>query len=95
MDIVFKGPLRGEKDDVAGQQNLLEGFIHNDKVDGIVLAAAERGGDAPRSQCSRRRIHKIPVVIIDSALNGTVGKDFISYVSAPTINSAGKWPARK
>jgi ribose transport system substrate-binding protein len=80
--IVFKGPLR--EDDTAGQIGLVGQFTA-DGVNGIVLAPLS---DAALLQSVQSATEKmIPVVIIDSALKGEVGKDYISYVS--TNNKLG------
>ncbi|HZL34123.1 MAG TPA: substrate-binding domain-containing protein [Tepidisphaeraceae bacterium] len=74
--ILWKGPLK--ENDRQGQISVVEQFV-GDKVDAIVLAPLDdkalvkpvrEAGDA-----------KIPVVIIDSALQGQPGKDFVSYVA--------------
>jgi ribose transport system substrate-binding protein len=87
-DIVWKGPLKD--DDRAGQIAIVEQFVSEGKS-GIVLAplddtALKRPVDAAMAK-------KIPVVIIDSALKGEVGKDFISFVA--TDNRAGGEMAAK
>jgi ribose transport system substrate-binding protein len=82
VDITWKGPLK--EDDRAQQIQVVEQFVSEGRS-GIVLAplddtALKRPVDAAMAK-------KIPVIIIDSALKGEVGKDFISYVS--TDNRAG------
>jgi len=82
VDMSWKGPLK--EDDRAQQIQVVEQFV-SERRDGIVLAplddtALKRPVDAAMAK-------KIPVVIIDSALKGEAGKDFISYVS--TDNRAG------
>jgi ribose transport system substrate-binding protein len=82
IDMTWKGPLK--EDDRAQQIQVVEQFVSEGRS-GIVLAplddtALKRPVDAAMAK-------KIPVVIIDSALKGEVGKDYISYVS--TDNRAG------
>lgn len=82
VDMTWKGPLK--EDDRAQQIQVVEQFVSEGRS-GIVLAplddtALKRPVDAAMAK-------KIPVVIIDSALKGEVGTDFISYVS--TDNRAG------
>jgi ribose transport system substrate-binding protein len=82
VDIIWKGPLK--ENDRAQQIQLVQQFI-SQGVDGIVLAPLDykalvgpvhAAGDA-----------RIPVVIIDSALEGQPGRDFVSFVA--TNNSQG------
>lgn len=82
VDIVFKGPLK--EDDVTGQIGLVDGFIA-DKVGGIVLAPLSDTALLKPVQSATAR--NIPVVVIDSALKGEIGKDYVSYVS--TNNKQG------
>jgi len=73
VDIIWKGPQK--EDDRAQQITVVEDFVSRG-VDGIVLAPLDDRalmrpvGDAMRD--------KIPVVIIDSALQGS---DYVSYVA--------------
>jgi ribose transport system substrate-binding protein len=69
---------------VAGQQNLFDGFV-GDKVSGIVLAPLS--DQALLRPVQSATDQKIPVVIIDSALKGEAGKDYVSYIS--TNNKQG------
>jgi len=73
VEILWKGPQR--EDDRAQQITVVEDFI-NRGVDGIVLAPLDdRALCAPVRDAAREGI---PVVIIDSGLQGT---DFISFVA--------------
>jgi ribose transport system substrate-binding protein len=75
-EIIWKGSLKEE--DPAQQIQIFEQFVAED-VGGIVLApiddAALKGPVATAMQKG------IPVVIMDSALKGEPGKDFVSTVS--------------
>ncbi|MGD0463722.1 MAG: substrate-binding domain-containing protein [Tepidisphaeraceae bacterium] len=75
VTIIYKGPV--QEDDRAGQISLVEQFI-TDNVSGIVLAPLDDTALLPPVQSATQK--KIPVIIIDSALKGDVGKDFLSYV---------------
>lgn len=82
VDIIWKGPLL--EDDRAQQIAIVEQFI-GQGVSGIVVApldnvALKRPVDSAMSR-------NIPVVIVDSALKGEVGKDYISFIA--TDNKAG------
>ena len=74
--IIWKGPLK--EDDRAQQIQLVEQFV-TDRVSGIVLAPLDK--DALLRPVRMAADAKIPVVIIDSALSGDSGKDFVSFVS--------------
>lgn len=82
VDIVWKGPLK--ENDRAQQIAIVERMV-NEGVAGIVLAPLDFDALArPVGLAAQRRI---PVVIFDSALRGTPGKDFVSYVA--TNNGRG------
>jgi ribose transport system substrate-binding protein len=73
VDIIWKGPQK--EDDRAQQITVVEDFVTRG-VDGIVLAPLDdRALMRPVSDAAREGI---PVVIIDSALQGS---DFVSYVA--------------
>lgn len=73
VDVIWKGPQK--EDDRAQQITVVEDFISRG-VDGIVLAPLDdRALMRPVQDAVRE---KIPVVIIDSALQGS---DFASYVA--------------
>lgn len=76
VDIVWKGPLK--ENDRAQQIALVEQFV-SEGVDGIVLAPLDDRA-LIRPVRSAGESH-IPVVIIDSALQGQVGRDFTSFVA--------------
>lgn len=75
-DIIWKGPLK--EDDRAQQIQLVEQFV-TDRVSGIVVAPLDK--DALLRPVREADDAKIPVVIIDSALSGEAGKDFVSFVA--------------
>jgi ribose transport system substrate-binding protein len=74
-EILWKGPLK--ESDRAQQIAIVEQFI-SDGVKGIVLAPLD--DTALRRPVEAANAKGIPVVIIDSALKGEAGKDFVSYV---------------
>jgi len=82
VDIIWKGPLR--EDDRAEEIKVVEQFTA-EGVDGIVLAPLDFEALARPVTAAMSR--KIPVVIFDSALRGTAGKDFVSFVA--TNNKKG------
>lgn len=85
VDVLWKGPQK--EDDRAQQITVVEDFISRG-VDGIVLAPLDdRALMRPVRDATRENI---PVVIIDSALQG---EDFISFVA--TDNYAGGVMAAK
>jgi len=76
VDIVWKGPLK--ENDRAQQIAIVEQFL-TEGVAGIVLAPLD--DTALRRPVQTAMQKKIPVVIIDSALRGEPGKDFVSFVA--------------
>jgi ribose transport system substrate-binding protein len=82
VDLIFRGPER--EDDREQQVSLVQNFISS-RVDAIVLAPLDDQALLPAVQ--QATAAKIPVVIIDSALAGQVGKDFVSF--AATNNYRG------
>ena len=76
VDIIWKGPVK--ENDRSDQIAMVQQFI-NQGVKGIVLAPLDVDAlAAPVAEANKRGI---PVVIIDSALAGTPGKDFASFVA--------------
>lgn len=76
VTIIWKGPLK--ENDRAQQIQVVQQFIAQ-HVDGIVLAPLDyKALVAPVEAATRAGI---PVVIIDSALEGTPGTDFVSFVA--------------
>ena len=82
VEIVWKGPLK--ENDRAQQIAIVEQFI-TEGITGIILAPLD---DTALTRPVRTAMgRKIPVVIIDSALKGEAGKDFVSFVA--TNNKKG------
>ncbi len=82
VEITFRGP---QKEDDRDQQVSLVETLVSSKYDAIVLAPLD--SRALLAPVRMARAAKIPVVIMDSGLDGTVGEDFISYIA--TDNKAG------
>jgi len=82
VDVIWKGPLK--ENDRAQQIAIVEQLV-SEGVDAVVLAPLDQNAllRPVRSAVSAG----IPVVIIDSGLNGDIGKDFVSFVA--TDNRAG------
>jgi ribose transport system substrate-binding protein len=76
VEIVWKGPLK--ENDRAQQIAIVEQFV-TEGVAGIVLAPLD--DTALKRPVAMALEKKIPVVIIDSALKGEAGKDFLSFVA--------------
>lgn len=76
VEVQWKGPL--VENDRAGQISVIEQFT-GQGVDGIVVAPLD--DTAMRRPIQAAGEAKIPVVIIDSALKATPGKDFVSFVA--------------
>lgn len=76
LDVMFKGPL--QESDRAGQKQLMQQFI-GEGVAGIALAPLDHKALVP--DVARAKQKGIPVVIFDSALEGTAGEDFASFVA--------------
>jgi ribose transport system substrate-binding protein len=76
VEIVWRGPQR--EDDRVQQIGLVENFISTG-IDAIVLAPLDDKALAAPVKLATAR--KIPVVVIDSGLEGEIGKDFAAYVA--------------
>jgi ribose transport system substrate-binding protein len=74
VHVIYKGPL--QEDDRAAEISLVEQFT-SDNVSGIVLAPVDNIALLPAVQAATQK--NIPVIIIDSALNGDAGKDYVCY----------------
>jgi len=74
--IKWKGPLK--EDDRAGQIGIVQQFAA-DKVSAIVLAPLD--DKALASPVADATAKGVPTVIIDSAVGGEAGKDFVSLVA--------------
>ncbi|HEB53760.1 MAG TPA: sugar ABC transporter substrate-binding protein [bacterium] len=82
LEMTFKGPLR--ENDRATQKQLVQQFI-GERVAGIALAPLDAKALVPEVLQAKER--GIPVVIIDSALDGTPGEDFASFVATDNEKS--------
>jgi ribose transport system substrate-binding protein len=82
IELDWKGPMK--ENDRAQQIDLVEQFI-TDNVSAIALAPLDDAALVKPVQEAGAK--KIPVVIFDSALQGEVGKDFVSFVA--TDNQQG------
>ena len=76
VDFVWRSPLT--ENDVAKQISLVDQCVA-EGVSGIALAPMDN--KALSEAVAKATKNKIPVLIFDSALKGTPGKDFISFVS--------------
>lgn len=76
VEIVWKGPLK--ENDRAQEIAIVEQFV-TEGVSGIVLAPLD--DTALKRPVALALEKKIPVVIIDSALKGEPGKDYLSFVA--------------
>src|ERR1044071_8960125 len=81
VEIIWKGPLK--EDDRAQQIAVVQQFVSSG-VNAIVLAPLD--DTALRSPVQAANDRKIPVVIIDSALKGQAGKDFVSFVATDNFH---------
>ena len=76
VEVIWRGPQR--EDDRTQQIALVENFISTD-IDAIVIAPLD---DKALVAPSKRAMSSgIPVVVIDSGIEGKVGTDFASYVA--------------
>jgi ribose transport system substrate-binding protein len=75
-EMIWKGPLK--EDDRATQIQVVQQFV-SEGVSGIVLAPLDEA--ALKGPVAAAKAKNIPVVIIDSALVGEAGKDFVSFVA--------------
>ena len=82
VEIIWKGPLK--ENDRAQQIQVVQQFI-SQRVDGIALAPLDfKALVGPVKAAGNKGI---PVVILDSALEGEPGRDFVSFVA--TNNEQG------
>jgi ribose transport system substrate-binding protein len=80
VELIWKGPLK--ENDRAQQIQLMQQFI-SQGVSGIALAPLDRAAlVGPVAQAKQAGI---PVVIFDSALDGTPGQDFVALVSTNNL----------
>jgi ribose transport system substrate-binding protein len=84
VDLIWKAPQT--ENDKEQQISIIEQFI-TENVSGLVLSPIHQSALAePVAKAMKK---KIPVLIFDSALKGTPGKDFICFVGINNRN-AGK-----
>jgi ribose transport system substrate-binding protein len=83
-EIIWSPPQND--DDIKQQISIVENCI-KEGVSGIALAPADY--EALAESVAKAANKKIPVLIFDSSLKGTAGKNFISYVSTDN-RKAGK-----
>ena len=76
VNIKWKGPL--QEDDRAAQIQIVQQFV-SDGVSAVVLAPLD--DTALVAPVRSANAKNIPVVVIDSALKGEAGKDFVSLVA--------------
>lgn len=76
VELLWKGP--GSENDRAGQKQVTQQFT-NSSIDGICLAPTDSKALAAEVRSATAK--GIPVLILDSAVEGEVGKDFISFVA--------------
>jgi ribose transport system substrate-binding protein len=81
-EIIWKGPLK--ENDRAGQIQVVQQFV-SQGVNGIVLAPLDFKALVGPVKAATDK--KMPVVIFDSALEGSPGRDFVSF--AATDNTKG------
>jgi ribose transport system substrate-binding protein len=84
VDLTWKGPSRDN--DSSEQKKVLQQFT-NEGIDGILLAPVDSVALAPDAQIAMSK--DIPVLIFDSAIDGEVGTDFISFVATDS-SAAGR-----
>lgn len=81
LEIIWRGPVT--ENDRAQQIQLVQQFI-SEGVNGIVLAPLDF--KALVGPVAEAKSKGIPVVIMDSALEGTPGTDFVSFVATNNLN---------
>jgi ribose transport system substrate-binding protein len=82
--ILWKGPAK--EDDTVAQIQVVQQFVA-DKVDAIVLAPLNDA--ALLGPVQQAAAAGIPVAIIDSALKGVVGTDYIGYYGTDNASAGG------
>jgi ribose transport system substrate-binding protein len=88
LEVVWKGPL--QENDRAQQIQLVQQFV-SEGVAGLALAPLDH--TALAGVVAGAKARNIPVVIFDSALDGTPGSDFASFVATDNL-AAGKLAGR-
>lgn len=80
VEIIWKGPLK--ENDRSQQIQVVQQFV-SQGVSGIVLAPLDYKALVGPVKASQEK--KIPVVIIDSGLDGKPGTDFVSYIATNNL----------
>lgn len=88
-EVIWKGPV--QESDRAGQIAIVQQFS-TEGVDAICVAPLDKAALVPAVQQATAK--KIPVVIFDSALDGTAGTDFVSFVATDN-KEGGRMGGRK
>lgn len=89
LEILWKGPLK--ESDRAQQIQLVQQFV-SEGVDAIVLAPLDFKALVHPVQAAAAK--KIPVIIIDSALDAEVGKDYQSFVATDNQSAGSQGGAK-
>jgi ribose transport system substrate-binding protein len=84
VELVFRGPER--EDDRDQQISLVQNLVSS-KYDAIVLAPLDNAALVAPVKAAKDA--GIPVVVIDSGLNGEGGKDFVSFVATDNRKGGG------
>jgi ribose transport system substrate-binding protein len=84
VDLTWKGPARDN--DRTEQKKLVQQFL-NEGCDGILLAPLDNAILVPEARAAKQK--GIPLLIFDSALDGTPGEDFIAFVATDNL-AAGR-----
>jgi ribose transport system substrate-binding protein len=82
VEVVWRAPTM--ENDITKQISIVDQCVA-EGVSGIVLAPLDN--KALAESVAKATKKKIPVLIFDSALKGTAGKDFISFVSVDNKNA--------
>lgn len=84
VELTFRGPER--EDDRDQQISLVQNLVSS-KYDAIVLAPLDNAALVTPVKAAKEA--GIPVVVIDSGLNGEGGKDFVSFVATDNRKGGG------
>ncbi len=82
VKMIWKGPLK--ENDRAGQIQVVQQFLTGGEIDGMVIAPLDSKALVRPIQHAVKK--GIPVVIIDSALDGKPGEDYVSFVATDNFN---------
>jgi ribose transport system substrate-binding protein len=84
VKVTWKGPL--QENDRAQQIQIVQQFT-SQGISGIVLAPLDHAALVGPVKAAGEK--KIPVVIFDSALDGSAGKEFVSFVATDSEKAGG------